>query len=487
MNNQQDFSVKTRPHITLFSEFQRQKIHSAVLDLLENTGVKILASEAREVLEGAGVKITEQNLAKIPSYLVKKALRSAPERVMISDRNGEEAMTLERHNTYFGTGSDLQYTVDPFTGKRRRSKKKDIGNAALICDYLENIDFVMSMGLASDVKESLADRHHFQKMVSNTSKPIIFTAWGLQGLKDIYKMAVEVTGSREELEKNPFILHYAEPSTPLRHSKEALQKLLFCAENRLPLIYISAPAMGGTAPVTVAGATVLSMAEFLSGLVIAQLKNEGAPVICGGGSSPLDMKTSTFSYAAPENWLSEIAIKEMSSFYGVPVFGEGGVSDAKSFDQQAALENAITLILVGLGGTNLIHDVGYIESGYTASYESIVLGNEVIGELKRFLKGVDVSEESLATQVIDEVGPGGNFLTEEHTMKRFKSEVWEPQYLNRENYEAWDKSGRMNLGDRLNEEVRRILDEYQPASLEGEKRNRLEEIVKEAEANRRKD
>lgn len=480
MQNSQDFNVKTRPQLRIFSEFQRQKIHSAALDVLERTGVKVLDSEARKTLKEAGAKVLHEKLVKIPPFLVEKALQTAPERVTISDRNGKESMTLEGHKTYFGTGSDLQNTIDPFTKERRLSKKNDIGNAARICNYLENIDFVMSMGLASDVEESFADRHHFQEMVFNTTKPIIFTAWDLQGLKDIYQMAERVVGSSKELAENPFIIHYAEPSTPLNHSKESLQKLLFCSEKRLPLIYVSAPAMGGTAPVTVAGATVLAMAEFLSGLVISQLKNEGAPVICGGGSSPLDMKESTFAYAAPENWLSELAIKEMASFYSLPIFGEGGVSDAKNFDQQAALENAITLILVGLGGTNLIHDVGYIESGFTASYESIVLGDEIIGELKRFLKGISISEESLATEVINRVGPGGDFLTEEHTIDRFKDEIWEPKYLNRENYENWSKAGGKDLGERLNEEVKWILNNHQPESLEEETKKEIREIIEKA-------
>lgn len=481
VNTDTNFSSQIRPKIRLLSNSQRQQIHRAALDVLERIGVKFFEPEAVELLKEAGADIIDQNLVRIPSYLVEETLRTAPKRIVIYDRNGKPTMFLEGHNIYFGTGSDLQNTIDPFSGKRRRSKKKDVGNAALLCDCLPNIDFVMSMGIASDVNKKTADRYHFEEMVSNTTKPIIFTAWDLHGLADIYKMCIKVAGDAESFRRNPFVIHYAEPTTPLRHTAEATQQLLFCAEKGIPIVYISGPSMGASAPVTIAGTVVLSMAEFLSGLVVSQLKQKGSPIICGGGSSPMDMRTATFSYAAPENWLDEIAIREMATYYGLPVFGEAGVSDAKIFDQQAALEIAITLVLVGLGGTNLIHDIGYLESGFTASYEAIVLADEVIGALKRFLKGIEVSEETLALDVINRVGPGGNFLTSEHTLKHFKEEIWKPEYLDRQNYDGWHKSGEKSLDEVLNEKVKWILENHQPEPLSQSIRQAIKEIVKRAD------
>jgi len=472
-----NFSVQRRPELSLLSKDQCYRIHMAALDVLERTGVRFLEPEALRLLGEAGADITGQTLARIPSSLVEEALRSAPKRIVVYNRNGAPALFLEGHNVYFGTGSDLPNTIDPFSGKRRQSKKQDIGNAALLCDYLPNIDFVMSMAIASDVDSATADRHHFEQMVSNTTKPIIFTALDVDGLGDIYEMCIAVAGDVGSFRRAPFVIHYAEPTTPLRHTVEATQQLLFCAEKGIPLVYVSGPSMGASAPVTIAGAVVLSMAEFLSGLVVSQLKHRGAPVICGGGSSPMDMRTSTFSYAAPENWLDEVAIREMATYYGLPVFGEGGVSDAKLFDQQAALEVAITLMLVGLAGTNLIHDVGYLESGLTASYEAIVLANEVIGEIKRFLRGVEVTEETLAVDVINRVGPGGNFLSDKHTLKLFKEEVWYPEYLDRHNYDGWFKSGGKPLGERLNARVQWILEHHQPEPLEPSIRQTIREIV----------
>lgn len=482
MSANSNFSVQRRPELILLSNDQRYRIHMAALDVLERTGVRFLEPEAVELLRGAGADITDQTLVRIPSSLVEEALRSAPKRIVIYNRNGEPALFLEGHNVYFGTGSDLPNTIDPFSGRRRQSKKQDIGDAALLCDYLSNIDFVMSMGIASDVDSVTADRHHFEQMISNTTKPIIFTASNLDGLADIYEMCIAVAGDAESFRRTPFAIHYAEPTTPLRHTVEATQQLLFCAEKGIPLVYVSGPSMGASAPVTIAGAVVLSMAEFLSGLVVSQLKRKGASIICGGGGSPMDMRTTTFSYAAPENWLDEIAVREMATYYGLPVFGEGGVSDAKLFDQQAALEVAITLMLVGLSGTNLIHDVGYLESGVTACYEAIILSNEVIGEIKRFLKGVKVTEETLAVDVINRVGPGGNFLIDKHTVKLFKEEVWYPEYLDRQNYDGWLKSGGKSLGETLNARAKWILENHQPEPLEPSIRQTIREIVERSGA-----
>jgi len=480
LNN--DFLVRRRPRIQLLSSDQIYQIHLSSLRLLEKTGVNVLLPEAVDLLREAGAYVTDETRVRIPSYLVEEALRVAPRSITISDRNGKPAMFLEGHNIHYGTGTDTRFTIDPYSGKRRGSKGEDVEKAALICDYLPNIDFVASMGgvSAEEVNPLVSDRHNFARMIHNTTKSILFTCWNLAGLSDIYDMAVAVRGSAENFRRNPFIMLYTEPTSPLQHTREVLEELLFCAEEGIPLIYVSGPVMGGTAPVTLAGTLIISNVEFLSGLVIAQLKQKGAPVIYGGDSTPMDMRTTVDLYSGPAAFLNRIAVKEIASYYDLPDFNTGGFTDSKILDQQAAIEASMSLLRAGLAGSNLIHDIGYVESGLTACWESIVMADEIIDEIKLILKGIEVNEETSALDIIDKIGPGGHFLEEKHTLKHFK-EIWYPKLINRDVYENWVRNGSKSLGEVLNEKVKWILENHKPEPLSEEVKGKIKKILEKVE------
>jgi len=479
INNQKD--IVNRPTISLLTETQVKRLHSASLRILAETGVEFYEPEAVELLRGAGAEIIGETRVKIPEYLVEEALRSVPSRITIWDREGNRAMELEGRNIHFGPGSDTINTIDPYTGERREPIKKDIRNVSVVCDYLPNIDFVMCMGIASDVPTKTSDLHHFKEMVSNTSKPIIFTAWDLKNLKAIYKMCTVITGGESEFKGNPFVINYSEPLTPLRHTKEGIQKLLFCAEKDIPVIYASGTSMGASAPVTVIGTAALTNAEFLSGVVVHQLKRKGARIIGGGGKSPMDMRTASYAYGGTEAYLLEAVQAELSSYYNIPFFGKGGCSDSKILDGQFAIEATQGLFLDGLSGVNLIHDIGYLESGLTSSCDSLVIGNEIIGLVKRFIKGVEINDESLALDVINEVGPGGNFIITEHTLRLFKKEIWMPELLNRKNYESWNSDGRKSFADVVNEKTRWILEHHKPMQITKSITKKLDKIIENSE------
>jgi trimethylamine--corrinoid protein Co-methyltransferase len=389
-------------------------------------------------------------------------------------------MFLEDSRCYYGTGSDTHNVVDPYTGERRPVVKADIVNVMKVCDYLPNIDFVMCMGIAHDVTESISDLHHFEAMVSHTKKPIVFTTWGLDNLKDLVEMAEVVVGSPEALRRNPFIALYAEPVSPLQHIREGTQALLYMAGKGLPVVYTPGLMAGAAGPVTCAGALAQGNAELLSGLVIAQLKREGTPFIYGGGIVFMDMATAVVAYVSPEFLLATAALNDLAHYYRLPMFSFAGCSDSKVFDQQATLEGALWTLSATLSGANLIHDVGYIESGLTTSFEMLVVSDEVISWVKRFMQGVEINEETLALDVIDQVGPGEHFLGEDHTLRHFK-ENWYPKLFDRGNYDSWMEEGKKTLGQRANEKVREILEAHVPEPLPGETQRRIAAIIERAE------
>ncbi|HNS52743.1 MAG TPA: trimethylamine methyltransferase family protein [Anaerolineae bacterium] len=476
-----NYAIQASPRFGVLTEQQKEEIHSASLEILWRTGTRMYSPEALELLRYAGADVSDGNLVRIPPHLVEWALRTAPPRVILANRNGERSVALEGYKTYYGTGSDCPNILDHETGQRRPYLKADIEKGIRLCDALPNIDFVMSMGLASDVPIKTSDRHQFQAMVLNTVKPIVFTAHDLDGIRDIASMAAAAVGGMDELRRNPTLILYAEPTTPLVHTRESVEKLLFMAENNLPVLYAPGMLRGGTAPVTLAACLAIANAESLTGLLVSQLKREGAPLVLGGGALVMDMRTMVSSYGAPELQLAGAALAEMAHYYGLPRFSSAGASDSKIVDQQAIVEGTISILIQGLSGSNLVHDVGFLECGLTSSYEMLVAMDEVIAMAKQIIKGVEINDDTLALDVIHKVGPGGSFVAESHTAKHFRG-VWFPKLLNRQNYDTWAAEGRQTMGDRTRQKVRDLLATHQPQALPAAVVEEIRGVVQKADA-----
>lgn len=460
------------PCFQILSKDQIEEIISGSLEILERVGVRIHNEDAIKLLKEGGALVTSDNLVKIPSFLVKKSLQTAPSRIVLAGRDGTRKVVLEKDRIYFGTGSDCPFFLDPYTGKRRNTVFDDVVNAAKVTDALPQIDFFMSLGLISNVPAKTYDRHQFLAMTTGTAKPLVITATDGRGLRDQFEMACVIAGGKEDFRQNPLFAIYAEPISPLVHSKEAVEKLIVSAEEGIPIIYVPAPSGGGTAPVTMAGVLVEGLADTLTGLVITQLRKEGTPFVMGGVFTIMDMRTTVFSYGAPELLMMSAALSEIGKAVGLPVFSTAGCSDAKELDQQAGLEAGLSILMAALSGASLIHDVGYLESGLLGSLDMLVLSDEAISMTKRIMQGIPVNRESLAVDVISRVGPGGHFLQDKHTMTHFKKEIWIPTLLDRRNLGDWEESGRKSMGDRIKERVREILVTHRPHPLE-------EKMVKE--------
>jgi len=348
-----------------------------------------------------------------------------------------------------------------------------------VCDALPHIDFVMSLVLPVDVPQAVADRYQMEAMLNYTTKPIVFVTTEFSGCVDAVEMAEAVAGGPDALRLNPFVACYINVTTGLRHNQEALQKLLYLADKGLPALYVPVGLGGVSAPVTVAGCQVIWNAGALVGLVLSQLKREGAPfVMAGWGASGLDMRTMVQPYAGPDR---RGVAEAMAHFYGLPMFALAGCSDSKRVDQQAAAEAALTLMADALCGGNIVHDLGYLESGLCYSLAQLVICDDILGWLEHFVRGVEVTDETLAVDLIDEVGPDGEFLGSDHTRKHFR-ERWYPTLFERDNYDNWMAKGGKTLGERAAERVEAILAEHKPEPLLEEVAAVVHAIVERAEA-----
>jgi len=476
-----NYQVNATPMFRVLSDGQIEEIYLGALQVLERTGTRVYHDEALSLLKKAGCQLSDGNLAHIPSWLVKASLETTPERITLAGRDRSKRITLEHNKIYFGTGSDCPFVIDPYTDERRPYTFQDIHNAAKIAEALPNIDFHMSLGLTSDVPPKTYDRHQLLAMLQGTTKPLVITAVDKDGLADQYEMACEAVGGAAEFAKAPLFVVYIEPSSPLNNSQTAVGKLLYSAERGIPAIYTPCPMGGGTAPATMAGLLVQCLAECLTGVVLAQLKRKGAAVVIGGVVSIVDMRTAVLSYGAPELSLLSAASTDITKWLRLPMFSTAGCSDAKVLDQQAAIESAISVAIAALSGANLIHDVGYLESGLVGSFDMLVMSDEVISMVKHIMHGITVDDEHLATQVIERVGPGGHFLADDHTLAHFRKQFWFPALLDRSRWSNWEAAGRMSLGERVRQKVKDIIEKFHPEPMETKTEQKLEAIIARAE------
>lgn len=425
-----ELSFERNIKFSILNQEDISMIHQTSLTLMEEVGMKIQGRRVLNLLQDYGAKLSADGLTKIPSSLVENALKTVPKAFILYTREGEPVFKIDCKSIYFGTHADQLQLLDPVTGQARKFFKEDIQLMAKLADYLPNIEFVLSVGLTSDVNAKIQSQVTFIETIRHFSKPINFSSNDVQGLKDIIEIASLVSGGRLKLQEKPFIFYYCEPIPPLTHPEESTEKLWICAENRLPVVYMPYCMMGGTAPMAFAATLAQCNAEVLTGLVITQLVNAGTPFIYGAMPSIFDMRTTIGSYGAPEFHLLVAAASEMAFYYGLPFYGTAGTTDAKVIDEQAVAEVTMSCFSTLLSKANIIHDVGIMDHCNSVSPELVVLADEIIEMLKSFSRGVEVNQDTLALEVIREIQPGGHYLTSEHTANNFKT-VWYPQFFSR--------------------------------------------------------
>jgi len=463
--------------ITYLSEADKAAIYEAALEIMETVGQRVHHAEALALLRAAGCTVTDPDLVCIPRELVQQARATAPNKIEVYDRRGEPAMSLGGYNAYFGNGSAVTSVYDVDTGEHRPTVLSDGVDAVRLCDALPMIDFVMAYAHPGGVDPHSALLESFRAMVANTTKPLVVVAENAGDLDVMWRIARELRGGAEELRAKPYFTMYLEPVSPLSHSVESIEKLLFCADWGIPAIYSPAPLAGGTAPLTVAGHIAQGTAESLFGLVIHQLRRPGAPFLFGIGPGVLDMATSQSSYNAPEYLMGYLCAIEMARWLDLPNWGYAGTTDAQVIDAQAGMEAAELTFLSLAAGSNLNHDIGYIDYGMTASLELIVIMDEYLSLNRRIFAGVEVTPETLAVDTIREVGPGGDFLSSRHTAKHVRTAQWRPTIINRQGYVRWQEEGGLDLREKARRKALQLLETHQPAPLADGVAARIDALV----------
>ena len=454
---------------------QCAKIHDASCRILERVGVEAGHQRAREILGEAGGKL-EGERVRLSRDLIDWALAQSPAGFTLYGRGEEHSMLVEGTNVFYGNGSETPMMIDHRSGARRQGTLADVTEGIKLIDALPHIDFVMSFALPWDLDTDVVYLEQFKAMMANTTKPFAYVAPRLKDVAGMVAMMEAEAGGEEAHRMRPRGLSYINVTHPLRHSQDDLEKLMFVAGKGIPLVYNPAVLRGASGPMTMAAALAVANAGELFGLVLAQLINEGTPVsLSGGTQDKLDMRSTIDVYSAPEN---RVAFAEMANWYDKAHWGLGGATDSKVVDEQAAAEAALSLTLESLAGSNLIHDVGYMESGMSNSLAQLVVCDETIGWIKRFMQPFEVNDETLALDMIERVAPEGDYLLEDHTMNHLNDD-WYPRVFDHRSFDKWTAAGGKTLSERAAARVDELIQKHEVEPLADELSERLDEIIQE--------
>ena len=467
------------PRISFLSRNDIEDIHAASLEVLEGTGVLVKNPNAVELLERAGCRV-EAQVVHIPPSLVEDCLKKAPSSIGLHMRDGGSKLKVGGDNVIYNPGSAVIYFLDRDTGEMRRVLTRDLVQLVKLVDALEYVHAQSTAIVPADVPDAISDLYRLYIILKNSSKPIVTGAFTKAGLIDMKRMLEAVVGGPEELANAPRAIFDVCPSSPLMWSDVTCQNLIDCAMYGIPAEIISAPQMGATSPVSIAGTLVQINAEFLSGFVISQTVMPGAPVVYGGSPVAFDMRHLTAPDGAVETMIATCAAAEIGKYYGLPTHAYLGLSDSKVVDAQTGFESGLGLFLAALARVNIVSGPGMLATENCQSLEKLVIDNEICGMAYRLVDGVSLGGSALATEIIAKVGPGGHFLAEKHTRENLMREQFMPSdVFSRLTPDSWRKSGSKNTVDRAKEIVDKLLTDHVPKPLPLDAEERLDHVFKE--------
>ena len=468
--------VQTTPNFQVLSEDEIERIYFDALGVIESEGARVKSRPALALFENSPALITEGDLVRIPAVLVERALRGHPGKIALIGRTRKWYVRLQKDELSFGAGPVYPLAPaddEPATGQ---SVYEQVYNTARLVDGLPNFDFIAGPLNRSPEHAPSWDLSHVIAMLQGTKKPLLLSSKDADELQRLWQMGARVCGGEDELRLGPLFAEYLEIDAPLTLSAAAAEKLLFCAEKQIPCVCASRVISGVTAPATIAGMLVQALAETMLVSVLSYLQKPGMPLIRGGVTSVPHPSGQGCCLGAPEMSLSAAANTDISKWLGLGMLYPAGITDAGSLGQDAGSDMTAGLFYGFLSGADMIYGSGLINSGQTASLDAMVMCNEIIEMIKHIGKGISTGEEYLAIDLIESVGPGGEYLSQDHTYRHWQN-WFRPRLGSRSTYDNWSAAGEKTMKDRAAEERQKILDEHERAPMEDEVVNDLHTLA----------
>ncbi|MCL5770935.1 MAG: trimethylamine methyltransferase family protein [Actinobacteria bacterium] len=473
-------SVKSG-NLKVLSNDEIKKIHLSSLELLEETGVRVPNDSCLKILDESGAKVDFKNKNVIfPAWLVEEKIRLAPSRFTIHAREDKYSLRIGNDRTYFCPAASCINVID-IDGRRRLATNQDAINFTKLCDALRNIDEGDCVVCPNDIPPGTEHLYRTWAQMKYSSKPSRGRSYGKQEALDCIKMAEILAGGEKNLRAYPNIWANISTLSPLGHYPEQLEGMLEYTQRGLPIIISPEAQAGATAPVTIAGLIAQTNAEILSGITLAQIINPGTPVCMGTISTVMDFKRGSICYGVGEMSLIAAANVQMAKFYNIPSRVAGGWSASKCLDMQAGYETMMTLLMAVLAGADyVIGSAGGMDTALAASYEKLLIDDDMINMIGRISEGINLNDSTLALDLIKSIGPNGNFLAERHTVEFMRKEIVLPELASREKSDEWEKAGSKRIENRAKTKVIEILESHTPLPLSEEVDKELESFVKSA-------
>ena len=443
-----------------------QRIHEAALTVLERTGVEIMASECRSLMETAGARVDKaNNRVFIPRKMVKSALKTVNRDVILYSQDGSMDLHLRGKRVHLGTGGAAVTVLDLETGRARESRLRDLYDIGRLVDTLDNIHFYLRPVVARDVSNDDIDANTFYACLSSTHKHVMGGCYFPEKVADIKRMGVIMAGGEEAFRSRPFLsFNLGWMVSPLRFATETTATLTAAVRAGIPVALVSAPQAGATSPASLVGTLVQVVAEELAGITYVQLLQPGHPLLMGGMPLVSDLRTGGMIGGTAELALMNAASAQMTHFYGVPVYNSSALTDSKIPDIQAGFEKGLTTAVVALAGAQYNHhSAGMLESMLAVAYEQYIIDDDINGQAMRLVRGLEVTEDSLSIDVIHDVCSGeGHYLGHQQTLDLMSSEYHYPHTVDRGTREDWEEAGALDMRERSRRKARTTLNSHFP-------------------------
>ncbi len=453
-----------------------QRIDEAGRRILERVGIRITDKTFLDLLRDAGASVDyTQSRVRFHGDWLDRFVAYAPSSFVLHSRDGKNDVHVGQGKVHFTNGGRVFQILDLATGGFRRTTLKDVARTAALVDRMDNIRFYIIACQAHDVEQSHYHLNDFYHSFNHTTKHVMGGCDNVSGAQQMWKVAACIAGGEDHFRQQPFASVITNPISPLTIEATTLNILRFCCCHGIPTTCAPAPISGATAPASLAGTLAQMHAEALAGVAISQVFCEGAKVLYGAVPTAMDLRTMEFTMGSVEVALMNACAVRLAKRYNLPIYASGGVTEAKRPDIQAGVEKTFSNLMVAMAGGDCIHlAAGMLDSGSSIAYEQYVIDNEIIGMIHRLLAGIRVDHGTLGLDTIERVGPGGNYVTEDHTLDYMMEEFFYPELAERSIFDIWEKKGRPNMLTRANQKVHQILDESRPGLLD----QRVVETVK---------
>ncbi len=449
-----------------------QKIHSATLEIIEKTGIRFPSKKALDIWEAHGAQVDhDRQIVRVRPEIIEEALKKSPPEYVLAARDPDQDLPLDGNHVFAGTDGCGIQVLDLETNQVRRSKLQDIGEIARVADYMEEVGFHWVAVSAQDCPPESRGLHELSAIWKNSTKHVqTESVYSEKEARAAVEMAKIIAGSSEALKERPLLSIMQCTAPPLGHDGGSLDAALIAAEAGLPVGFMTMTASLTTAPATLAGNLAVGNAEVISGAALIQLAHPGTKFFYAAAQTASDLRTGGYTGGGPEDFLFGAATNELADFYNMPLSMGAFATGAKSPNWQAGLENGLSSFMASISMSDMLLGVGLLDGSRIWSYEQMMMDCEIFSIVVKMMEGIVVNDETLALDVVHAAGPGGNYLTQKHTLDNMR-EVFVPKYLDRRPYETWE-SDPDYAQNKARQKAKEILATHQPDPLD-------EKIIKE--------